>query len=49
MSARGWWTLTIDMWDSDNPERVVEPNDYDLEHICEVIAGGCKSGELIQD
>ena len=36
---RGWWTL----------ECTVEPDDYDLEHIAELIKEGYTSGEICAD
>jgi len=40
---RGWWTLSIEMFGSD------EPDETTLEHIAELIKDGYTSGEVVQE
>lgn len=46
--ARGWWRLSIEMWDDDS-SAAPRPNDVTLEHIAECVANGFVEGEIVQD
>jgi len=41
--SRGYWKLTIEMFAD------VEPDEYTLQHIGEMITDGCTEGEISQD
>jgi len=47
--ARGWWKLSIEMWDSDDPDKVISPDDATLAHIAECIADGNVEGDIYQE
>ena len=46
---RGWWKVEINIWDDDDNDKDIDPNEADLEHIGEMIKQGYTSGEVVHD
>ncbi len=45
----GYWEIKINIWDDDDADKFIEPNEIDLEHIAEMIKQGYTSGEVVHD
>jgi len=43
---RGYFKLTVDIWDDEDSDKTYEPNDTDRKQIAEMIEQGYTEGEV---